>query len=107
MPCYSLDSYFILARTQLAVLDHNSGINRNQATTKIGTPRVKQQGRRSVILDGAVIFKRECGDRMEQSERRRANRGESSWGSGGGGGVSPPGEVQKHSETLGNGIFST
>ena len=31
------------ARTQLAVLDHNSGINRNQATTKIGTPRVKQQ----------------------------------------------------------------
>ena len=43
MPCYSLDSYFNLARTQLAVLDHNSGINRNQATTKIGTPHVKQQ----------------------------------------------------------------
>lgn len=29
------------ARTQLAVLDHNSGIGRKQATTQDGTPRVK------------------------------------------------------------------
>ena len=33
----------LYARTQLAVLDHNSGIARKQATKKDGTPRVKTQ----------------------------------------------------------------
>ena len=31
------------ARNQLAVLDHNSAVNRKQAETKDGTPRIKSQ----------------------------------------------------------------
>ena len=79
--------------------------------THINTVYNYVQGRRSVILGGAVIFKRECGDRREKSERRRAKRGESSWGSGGGGRCKPPRRGPKVSildtENLGNGIFST
>ena len=39
--CFSYEGMY--ARTQLAVLDHNSGIGRKQATTQDGTPRVKTQ----------------------------------------------------------------